>query len=185
MSGRAALAISLTVALSVPGLAADAEIITATAYVAHGGSKMTAPVIVTVSRWATDAERAAATTALKEGGTQKLQGLLASAQDAGTITVGQRQTPIKFAGTRKTGDGRLITIVTAKPIAYLGAGVPEAKAETGYDVAVAIFEVKDGGGGLGELSPAAKVGLDGNGAVTVQDYGSTVVWLNDIKAKSK
>ena len=32
----------------------------------------------------------------------------------------------------------------------------------------------------GELAPAAKIGLDSAGALVIQDYGATVVWLQGI-----
>jgi hypothetical protein len=47
----------------------------------------------------------------------------------------------------------------------------------GFEVAVAILDVKNSGSGTGELAPAAKVGVDESGAVTIDDYGATVIWL--------
>src|SRR4029453_13688899 len=105
-----------------------------------------------------DAERAAAVKAVKAGGATALRALLAKSRDAGTIEVGDRRATLKPALERPTAGGRLVTLVTGEPILALGAGVPAAKPVTGFDVAVAIIEVKDGGAGIGDLSPAAKGG---------------------------
>jgi len=61
--------------------------------------------------------------------------------------------------------------------------VPESKPVTGFDVALATFEVQSAGPGVGDLSPAAKVTMDDKGAFVVEDYGQAVVWLNNIALK--
>jgi len=159
---------------------AAGETFTATASVKRGGAGLTAPVRITVNRMSTGSEREGVVAALKAGGTSGLRTKLASMPDVGMLRLADRVTPIKFAGERTTPDGRLITVATATPIVYLGAGLPEAKAKQGFEVAIAIFEVKPGGGGVGDLSPAAQVGLDQGGAVVIDDYGSNVVWLTNV-----
>ena len=78
--------------------------------------------------------------------------------------------------------GRLVTIVTAEPILFIGAGLPEAPSREGFDVGVAMLEL-DGGKVSGELVPAAKVGVDPNGALLIDDYGATVVWVSGAAPK--
>jgi hypothetical protein len=163
--------------------AAAPETFTATASVKKGGASATAPVSVTVTKYATDAERTAASNAIKQGGTKALQALLASKPEVGSLQLGDRRTPIKLAIERTSSGGRLITVVTSEPILHLGEGVPQAKPVAGYDVAMATFEVQANGPGVGDLSPAAKVTMDDKGAFVVDDYGQAVVWLNNIAVK--
>jgi hypothetical protein len=155
------------------------ETFTATATVRNGEVVATAPVVVTITRYATTAERDAVLAAVGGGGAAAVRNLLAAAKDAGFVQVGGRKTPIKFAGERPTSSGRLVTVITGEPIAHLGAGLPSAKPRDEYAVGVAILTL-DGAGGLGELAPAAKVGVDAGGALLIEDYGPTVVWLNGL-----
>jgi len=156
------------------------ETFTATASVKKGGASASVPARVTVTRYTSDAERETVLKAIKDGGTPGLRKALATLTDAGFIQLGERRTAVKFAAQRPTASGRLLTVVTAEPILFLGAGIPAAKPQTGFDVAVAIIELKEGGGGLGDLSPAAKVSVDEGGALMIEDYGATVIWLNAI-----
>jgi hypothetical protein len=164
-------------------MAAAPETFTATAMVKKGGASATAPVTVSVMKYATDAERTAAGNAIKQGGTKALQTMLASRPEVGVLQLGDRRTPIKLAIERTSAGGRLITVVTSEPILHLGEGVPESKPVTGFDVALATFEVQSAGPGVGDLSPAAKVTMDDKGAFVVEDYGQAVVWLNNIALK--
>jgi hypothetical protein len=177
-------------ALAIASLAAVAaaqsqapETISATATVKRGGASLTAPVTVTVDKYATEAEVAAVRKA-GASGSEALRKALSGMPDAGSIQIGERRTPLKFAVSRSTGSGRLVTVLTAEPIIHLGAGLPAAKPVTGFDVAIGMLVV-DAGGGSGELAPAAKVGLDKDGAIVIEDYGHTVVWLNGLAAKTK
>jgi len=161
---------------------ATPETFAATATVKRAGVSATAPVSVTITRYATDAERDAVMAAVKAGGSTAVHRALASTKDAGFIQLGDRRTAIKFAGQRPMPSGRLVTIVTAEPILFIGAGLPEAAPRAGYEVAVAMLEL-DGGKVSGELVPAAKIGVDANGALLIEDYGATVVWLSGVTQK--
>jgi len=180
-SGLSAVVAAMIAAASLA--AAAPETFTATANVKKGGVSATAPVTVNVTKYATDAERTAAGNAVKQGGTTALKTLLASRPEVGYLQLGESRTAIKLAIERASGGGRLITVVTSEPILHLGEGVPQAKPVTGYDLALATFEVQTNGPGVGDLSPAAKVAMDDKGAFVVDDYGQTVVWLNNIAVK--
>jgi len=175
--------IAALVMAGVTLIAAAPETFTATATVKRGGVSATAPVTVNVMKYATDSERTAATNAVKQGGTKALQTLLASKPEVGYLQLGEKRTPIKLAIERASGGGRLVTVVTAEPILHLGEGVPQSKPVTGFDLALATFEVQPNGPGGGDLSPAAKIALDDKGAFVIDDYGQTVVWLNNIALK--
>ena len=154
------------------------ETFTATATVKGGGASASAPLAVTVTRYGSEAEREAVVAAVRDGGTAAARKVLAGMSDAGFIRLGERSTPIKFASQRPMPTGRLVTVVTAEPILFLGSSLPEAKPRAGYEVAVAMLDVRDHEDGGGELVPAAKVGMDAKGALLIDDYGATVVWLS-------
>jgi hypothetical protein len=160
------------------------ESFTATASMKTDAASATAAVKISIDRYATEKERTAVMAALKSGGTAGLREAVAKMKDAGTIEVGQRKTAIKYAYSRPTGDGRLVTVITAEPIAFLGAGLPEAKPKAGHDVAAALLVLDGSGAGHGELAPAATIKTNESGAVVVDDYGDAKVWLKDV-AKAK
>jgi hypothetical protein len=103
----------------------------------------------------------------------------ATMKDVGVLQVGDRRTPIKFAAERPTGSGRLVTVLTAEPVIFVGGGLPDAKPRSGFDLGLAILDLQDTGG-TGELVPAAKIGVDAGGALLTEDYGAMVVWLHDL-----
>ena len=156
---------------------ATPETFAATATVKRGGASTTAPLSVTITRYSSDDERDAVMAAVRAGGSTAVHRALASAKDAGFIQLGERRTTIKFVRQRPTPSGRLLTIVTADPILFVGAALPDAPKRDGFDVAVAMLDL-DGGKLSGELVPAAKVGVDPNGALLIEDYGATVVWVS-------
>ena len=118
-----------------------------------------ANMTVTINRLATDAERDALLAAVKEGGTAAARTLLRGKANAGTLQLGSRPATIKYAYSRSTGSGRLLTLITADPIVLLGAGLPDAKPATGYDLGLVLLEVAASGPGKGE----ARAGGEGQG----------------------
>jgi hypothetical protein len=163
---------------------AKGETFTATASLkTKAGAAVTAPVTIVLIRETSDKERAAVVEALKTGGTAGAVKSLKAMPDAGYIEIGKVKTPVKYAYVRATSGGRLITVIAPTPIAHLGAGLPDAQPKAGFDLAMALLEVKDGGAGAGELAPAATVKLTDTGAVQPQDYGAEVVKLTNVQAK--
>ena len=65
-----------------------------------------------------------------------------------------------------------MTVITAKPIVFLGADRPGAKATAGYDVSVIDLSLKADGTATGTAAPAAKVKIGDIGSFRVEDYGS-------------
>ena len=164
-----------------------AEIYNATASLkTAAGASMTAPVVISIQRWTTDAEREKVVGALKAGGTSALQKEIAAMPDAGFLQLGEVKTPLRFARTLPVAGGKVVTVATAQPVFYVGAGLPGSKPleKAGYEVAVVIFQVDAAGKGeTGDLAPAAKVRFDERGALLVEDYGAEAVRLTGITKK--
>jgi len=149
-----------------------------------GGVSATAPLTVVVNQFATDADQAALVATVKSGNTASVREWLKKRPDAGTLQLGSRRVPIKYVYGRTTSDGRLITVATAEPIAFVGAGVPEAKPTTGYEFGLVLLNLTSSGPGHGELSPAAKVRVNAQGAIVTDDYNAAdVVQLSNVVKK--
>jgi hypothetical protein len=174
-------ALGLTIVAFTAHARQAAETISADARVkSAGGVTATAPVTVTLKRYSSDADRASLMAALKKGGTADARLWLQKQGDLGSVQVGTRQTPIKYAYARATGGGRLITVVTGEPIVFIGAGVPDAKPKTGYDLGLVMLDTMTTGPGRGELVPATKIRLNADGAIATEDYSSDVVMLTNV-----
>jgi hypothetical protein len=181
----------VALALSAPAAFAQAqgkEVYNATASLkTEAGATMTAPVVLTIDRWTTDEDRDNVVLALKGGGTPAVQNLLASMPDTGSLRLGKIKTPVRFARSLPVAGGKVVTLVTAQPVFFVGAGLPGSKPvdKAGYNVAVVIFQVDaDGKGDTGDLAPAAKVKLDDKSGFVVEDYGAEAVRLNGIAKAS-
>jgi hypothetical protein len=174
----------MTVAAFAPqGRQGTAETFTADASVKRAnGPQASAKLTATIRTWATDAERDALVAAVKQGGSAARE-LLAKRANAGTIEVGSGPTPIKYAYARSVGSGRLITLVTAQPIHYVGGDAPNAKPKAGYDLGLVLLQVEGSAPGTGEVAPAAKVKVDDKGAIVTEDYGADAVRLTNVVKK--
>ncbi|MFL6280486.1 MAG: hypothetical protein ACJ731_10275, partial [Vicinamibacterales bacterium] len=161
---------------------AQAETFTATASVKSAADAAAkAPVTIVVSRKMSQKEADSLTAAFKNGGASALRKALTGVPATGSVQLGGgKTTPTRMTLERPTEKGRLLTMVTDKPILFLGAGVPGAKAKDGYDFAIIDIEVNTEGAGAGTLSPAAKITVK-NGAFVVDDYASELVRLTDVK----
>jgi hypothetical protein len=160
------------------------ESFTATAAVkGAGGAAATAPVTVTVNHKMSQAEADKLLAAFKSGGAAGLRKALTGVPPTGSVTVGGgKPTPTRITVERTTEKGRLLTMVTDRPVLFLGAGAPGAKPKAGYDFAVIDLEVDAKGAGSGTISPAAKVTVK-DGAFVVEDYSGEVVRLTNVSHK--
>jgi hypothetical protein len=160
---------------------AGSEKFTATASVkGAGGAEATAPVTLIVDHKMSQAEADKLLAAFKSGGAAGLRKALTGIAPTGSVTVGAgKATPTRVTIERTTDKGRLLTMVTDRPVLFLGAGVPGAKPKAGYDFAVIDLEVDAKGAGSGTMAPAAKVTVK-DGAFAVEDYGGEVVRLTKV-----
>ena len=145
-----------------------------------GGVNATAPVTIVISRTTPEAEGQALAKAFQDGGEAALRKALAKLPATGTVRIGGAEpTAVRITLDRPTDKGRLLTLVTDKPIVFLGAGVPNAKPKEGYGFAVLDIEVDAKGNGSGSLSPAARVKVV-KGAFVLDDYASQPLRLTGV-----
>ena len=161
---------------------AAAEVFTATAAVkTAGAAAATAPVTITVDRKMPQAEADSLVAAFKAGGAAALRKKLVGVAPTGSVRLGAGgDTPTRVTIERSTDDGRLLTIIADKPLAFVGAAAPDAKPKEGYDFAVIDLQIDGKGTGSGTIAPAAKIKLNKD-AFVVEDYGGETVRLTAVK----
>ena len=158
------------------------EVFTATAAVkAASGASASAPVTISVDRKMSQSEADALVAAFKSGGPAALRKALVGVAPTGTVQIGTgKATPTRLTVERATGSGRLLTIITDQPLLFLGAGLPGAKPQAGYEFAVIDITVDAKGNGTGTIAPAAKIRMN-QAAFVVDDYGAEAVQLKEVK----
>jgi hypothetical protein len=174
-----AILIAITAAASAQ---TGAETFSATATVkTAGGAAATAPITIDVTRKMSQEEADKMTSAFANGGAAALRKALTGVAPTGSIKIGSgTPTPTRLTLERPTDKGRMLTIVTDRPLIFLGAGLPEAKPKQGFDFGIVDFVVDDTGAGVGTMSPAAKVTVK-QGAFVVDEYSGELVRLSDVK----
>jgi hypothetical protein len=184
-SARRMFTAILTLTLVPAALAAQAggETYSATASVKTGNATASKTVTFHVDRFLTDAERDKLVPVVKSNDNAAILKALNALPDIGYVAVGDARTPVKYAYARPTGSGRMVTIVTAKPLGFIGGNDPGAKAKDGYELGIALLILDASGRGDGEVSPAARVKVDANGAIVTSDYAHEVVRLTGISKK--
>jgi hypothetical protein len=146
-----------------------------------GGMTATAPVTIGIVRTTPEDEAQALVRAFVTGGETALRQALSGLAPTGSVRIGNASpTPTRITLDRPTDKGRLLTIVTDRPILFVGGGFPEAKAKDGYGFAVLDIEVDAEGNGSGTLSPAAKVKV-AQGAFVVDEYASQALRLTGVR----
>src|SRR5688572_27990514 len=179
--------IAIAMTLAVVGMAAAAaqkgeETFSATATVTTAaGAKATAPITIVVARTTGGDEEQRLRQAFTTGGEAALRQALSQLPPTGSITIGKgSRTATRITLVRPTEKGRLLTIVTDKPILFLGGGFADAKAKEGYGFAILDIEIDAEGNGSGTFAPAAKVKL-ANGAFVVDDYAAEAIRVIDVR----
>jgi len=162
------------------GAQGRSETFTADATVVRpNGTVASAKLTAVIESFATEEDRDTVIAALKKGGTAA-RDLLASSKNVGSIQVGATPTAVKYAYARPVGSGRLITLVTAEPIHFVGGDLPDAKPKAGYDFGLVLLDVSGPQPGHGEVAPAARVRVDAQNAIVTEDYGAEVVRLSNV-----
>ena len=171
-----------TFALAQSGTSAP-ESFTANAQVSGTAAGTAAVLTIKIDRYSDEADHEAVAKALKDGGYAAFVKALRNAPIVGTISVGNRNIPIRWARQRPRDNDRQIAVITEEPVYFFGAGKTDAKPTEGYEVAIAEFTVDSVGLGKGSMAPAAKVKLGGPTGVQVDDYAGKLVTLVTVTRK--
>jgi hypothetical protein len=150
------------------------------ARISTGPAVADAYVTIQIDQYTPEKELSSMQQALQSGGSSGFVNALKKAPVAGHLKAGDKTFTIRWARQRDTSKGRVISVVTDAPVYFVGAGLPDAQARAGFDVAVAQITVDTAGLGDGTIALAAKVKPDGNNGVEVQDYATEPVKLVSI-----
>ena len=184
LNSRTVVLSSLLIAAlaAMPAAQQGAETFQATAAVTTAGSaNATAPVTIVVTRKMPQDEADRLTKAFTAGGVAALRKALVGVAPTGSIQIGAgKPVPTRLTIERPAEKGRLLTIVSDTPIAFLGAGMPDAKPKEGFDFGIVDLMVDAAGSGTGTISPAAKVTVK-QGAFVVDEYSGELVRLTGVK----
>ena len=103
-----------------------------------------------------DHDRTTMTDALKYTGYPGFLNALREAPKAGTLDVAGDKFTIRWARTVDTDTGRVVTIVTDQPVAFVGQGRRGAKSTAGYEVAVMQLTLDKTGHGYQDDEPGSR-----------------------------
>jgi hypothetical protein len=158
------------------------ETFNATANVKGETASLTATVDAHIRRYTPNFDRTSVESGLKHGGYSGFVAALRKAPVVGHVTLAKRETPIRYAREQTTEKGRTITLVTDKPVFFIGGGAGDPKSRAGFEVAVLVLNVDATGTGDGLLVAAARVkpGPD-EGTVVVDDYAEAPITLTNVR----
>jgi hypothetical protein len=161
-----------------PPPAAETFDLTATASAGPGAvGTLTVPMVLQIDRYTPAHARTTMTDALKHSGYSGFLNALREAPIAGSLTIGDQKWTVRWARQLPSESGRVISIVTDKPVAFVGGGKTDAKPRAGYEVAVAQFTIDRSGKGTGTMAAAARVKPGGETGVRIDDYAEKPVTL--------
>ena len=150
---------------------------------AASGASAAAAIQIDIRRYTPDAERTAVENALKAGGYPAFLTALRKASEVGTVSLGTQKWAIRWAREQPSAQGRIIVVVTDKPIFFLGGAKANAKPRAGYEVGLIRMQVDNSGMGTGEMAAAARVKPGGETGVQVDDYADQPLTLTGVARK--
>ncbi|HEY3120069.1 MAG TPA: hypothetical protein VGL15_05560 [Vicinamibacteria bacterium] len=145
------------------------------------GGARTGTVDITIDRWTTDEERDRLRAALQEGGSDGLLRALQKEKEVGRIrSTGSIGYPLRFAREIpiSTG-GRRILLGTDRPVSFLERTNPGPTSQ--YPFMVIDIRLNAKGEGEGKLLPLAKVTMDEDHVVEIENYASEPVRLTSVR----
>jgi hypothetical protein len=160
------------------------ETFTANAQVKGAAGAIAATIQIQIQRYSPDFDRTSVESALKGGGYPSFLTALRKAPEVGSVGIGDQKFAIRYAREEKTAKGRTITVVTDKPMFFVGGGRADAKPRAGYEVGALQMMVDDVGLGSGTMTGAARIkpGPEGVG-VQVDDYADEPIKLVTVSRK--
>jgi hypothetical protein len=170
--------------LSLSGVASAAETFTATAEAKNAaGAVRTAHVTITCAALSTAAERDELFAALKTGGHAAAKKVLLGMKDIGFIEAGKKKVAVKYAFARPVGSGRMVTVLSSEAMAALKSDLSNTDPKPGFDLTIALLVLDADDKGTGEFTPAAKIKMREDGAVTTEDSSTETIWLKGVAKK--
>ena len=125
---------------------------------------------MTIERWTTDEEKSALVKALREGGSDAFLKALRKMTAGYVRTTQSLRYQLNFASTFQTEMGRVVRLVTERPITFVEAMRPTRSEE--YEFGVIELTLNEKGQGEGLVVPTAKVSFNKDGQLEVETLGT-------------
>ena len=117
----------------------------------------------------------------KSGGYTALVEAQRKAPQVGTVKVGADTFVVRWAREQRSGENkRTVSVVTDKPMLFVGGGNVNAKPREGYELAIIQFDMDDAGVGQGTMAAAAKIKPGGPNGLQIDDYADQPIKLVNI-----
>ena len=172
------VAAALAVPQAGPATAETFDIVgTVTPNGAVAKGAITVPMTVSLERFSPEFERTKMTDALKHGGYPGFLTTLRASSQVGTLEVAGETFKIRWAREVPNETGRVISLITERPVAFIGSTRRGAKPTAGYEVAVIQLTLDKTGHGTGEMAAAARVKPGGETGVRIDSYTDKPVAL--------
>ena len=136
-----------------------------------------ATIRIRIDRYSYETELKSMTDGLNYGGYPGFVQALRKAPAVGYVEIGDVKVPLRWAREQATPKGRAISLVTERPVYFIGGGKANAKPREGFELAVVQLTVDEFGLGSGTMAAAAKVKKDGEGGVQIEDYAEEPIKL--------
>jgi hypothetical protein len=140
---------------------------------------------IQIDRYTADGDRKTITEALTHGGYPDFLTALRKAPAVGQVELGTEKFTLRWAREQPSGKGRSITVVTDKPIYFVGGGKVDAKPRAGFELGIVQLSVDELGLGTGTMAAAARIKPDGQGGVVMEDYAEQPIKLTYVRREVK
>jgi hypothetical protein len=166
-------------AAQTAGPAAGApEVIRGTAQAKNANGAVSGTIEIRIGRYTPAFDRKTVETALLHGGYPRFLTALRNAPEVGQLVLaGGEPFIIRYAREDPEATGRVLVIVTDRPLYFVGAARAGAKPRPGYEVGVLRVQLDAAGQGSGIMAAAARVRPDGDGGVLLDDYAEVPIEL--------
>jgi hypothetical protein len=139
---------------------------------------------IVIERWSSERDRDALIATLKDKGSDALLSALQKLPRVGYIRRaggGSIGWDLHFARERKLEDGgRQIVVATDRPMSFWEAAHRPRSAD--YDFTLADIRFDGDGKGVGKLTVAAKISVNKEGAIEIENFSSEPVRLTDVRS---
>jgi len=163
-------ALLVAAVLAAPGGPEAFDLVATAAAGANAKGTLTVPITVQIDHYTPEHDRTKMTDALKYTGYPGFLNALREAPQAGTLDVAGDKFAIRWARTVDTATGRTVSVVTDRPVAFVGLGKRGAKSPAGYECAVLQLALDKTGHGTGTMAAAARVKPGGDTGVRIDNY---------------
>jgi len=139
---------------------------------------------IVIERWSSEHDRDALISTLKDKGSDALLSALQKLPRVGYIRRaggGSIGWDLHFARERKLEDGgRQIVVATDRPMSFWEAANRPRSAD--YDFTLADIRFDGDGKGVGKLTVAAKISVNKDGAIEIENFATEPVRLSDVRS---